>query len=151
MSLEGPQLFDQAIVQFLRPLAGKKRDDLLPSIQKFRAVSPARIDRVRQSHFLRIARIPAIFRQTYLLDSCLPNKWRQWRACFLLARRSRFSHPVPSCWSLVYLSPSQSAYQASMNCKPRPCPPFFHAFSERFDVEEEDHDGLMRWSVLEYV
>src|SRR6266404_7738847 len=79
MSFEGPQLFDQAIVQLLRPLACKKRDDLLPSAHEFCAVSPAGIDRVGQRHLLRIARIPGIFRQTDLLDGCLPSKWRQWR------------------------------------------------------------------------
>src|SRR5258708_26436083 len=96
MSFEGPQLFDQAIVQLLRPLACKKRNDLLPSAHEFCAVSPAAIDRVCQSHLLGIARIPAVFRQTDLLDGCLPRKWRQWRAGCLLGRLSRYTHHATS-------------------------------------------------------
>jgi hypothetical protein len=62
ISIEGPKLFDQPVIQFLRPLARKKSDDLLPSVNKFRAVSLARIQRVREGHFFRITGIPAIFR-----------------------------------------------------------------------------------------
>src|ERR1700688_3768771 len=40
-SFERPKLFDQPIVQLFRPFAPEKRNDLLPSVHKFRAVSPA--------------------------------------------------------------------------------------------------------------
>src|ERR1700731_3653032 len=40
VSLERPKLFDQAIVQLFGPFASEKRDDVLPSVHKFRAVSP---------------------------------------------------------------------------------------------------------------
>src|ERR1700751_3708488 len=40
VSLERPKLFDQPIVQLFRPFASEKRDDFLPSIRKFRSVSP---------------------------------------------------------------------------------------------------------------
>src|ERR1700676_5426156 len=41
VSLERPKLFDQPVVQLFRPFPSKKRDDFLPSVHKFRAVSPA--------------------------------------------------------------------------------------------------------------
>src|ERR1700720_2928467 len=41
VSLERPKLFNQPIVQLFRPFAFEKRDDLFPSVHKFRAVSPA--------------------------------------------------------------------------------------------------------------
>src|ERR1700688_4667439 len=41
VSLERPKLLDQPIVQLLRPFASEKRDNFLPSVHKFRAVSPA--------------------------------------------------------------------------------------------------------------
>src|SRR6266852_3065336 len=40
VSLERPKLFDQAVVQLFGPFASEKRDDVLPSVHKFRAVSP---------------------------------------------------------------------------------------------------------------
>src|ERR1700730_5001695 len=41
VALERPKLFDQPIVQLFRPFASEKRHDFLPSVHKFRAVSPA--------------------------------------------------------------------------------------------------------------
>src|ERR1700693_2078432 len=41
VSLERPKLLDQPIVQLFRPFASEKRDDFLPPVHKFRAVSPA--------------------------------------------------------------------------------------------------------------
>src|ERR1700726_2921320 len=41
ITLERPKLLDQPIVQLFRPFASKKCDDFLPSVHKFRAVSPA--------------------------------------------------------------------------------------------------------------
>src|SRR5229473_3942109 len=41
VSLARPKLFDQPIVQLFRPFASEKRDDFLPSVHEFRAVSPA--------------------------------------------------------------------------------------------------------------
>src|SRR5580698_8669161 len=40
VSLERPKLFDQSIIQFFGPFASEKRDDVLPSVHKFGAVSP---------------------------------------------------------------------------------------------------------------
>src|SRR5580700_2842003 len=41
VSLERPKLFDQSILQLLRPFTSEKRDDFFRSVHKFRAVSPA--------------------------------------------------------------------------------------------------------------
>src|ERR1700730_9549526 len=79
VSLERPKLFDQPVVQLFGPFASEKCDDFLPSIHKFRAVSPARINRVRQGHFFRITRVPGIFCHSYLLSGGFPRKWRQRR------------------------------------------------------------------------
>src|SRR5208282_6580919 len=90
-SVEGPKLFDQTIVELPCPLARKESDDLLPSIHEFGAVSPARIERVREGHFFRITRIPAIFRQTYFLNRGLAGKWWEWWArCHGFSLRSTF-------------------------------------------------------------
>src|SRR5687768_1712152 len=43
---ERPDLLDQAVVQFLAPLAGQKGFDRLPALQEFRAVSPLAIGRI---------------------------------------------------------------------------------------------------------
>jgi hypothetical protein len=73
---EGPKLFDQTVVEFLRPLAGEKSDDVLPSSHKLLAVPPARIEGVGESDLLWISRIPAIFGETHLLDRGFAGKWR---------------------------------------------------------------------------
>src|SRR6267378_7007564 len=79
VSLERPKLFDQPIVQLFRPFASEKRDNFLPSVHKFRAVSPAGINCVSQSHLFWITRVPGIFCQSNLLNSRFACKWRQRR------------------------------------------------------------------------
>src|ERR1700747_763739 len=37
---EGPQLLNQAVIEFLAPLARQERDDFLPSVDELRAESP---------------------------------------------------------------------------------------------------------------
>src|SRR6266576_3974113 len=79
-----PKLFDQPVVQFFRPFACEKFDDLLTPVRKFSAISPARIDGVSERHLSWIARIPAVLRQTDLLDRSLASKRREWgtSCCF---------------------------------------------------------------------
>ena len=73
-----PKLFDQSVVQFFCPFAGKKRDDFLPAIHEFRTVSPLGARRVGQSYFFRIARIPGIFRQANLQHgSFMGERWQR--------------------------------------------------------------------------
>src|ERR1700730_17081176 len=45
---KGPKLFDQPIVQLFRPFTFQKLNDLLSSTWKLRAISPTRIDGVRE-------------------------------------------------------------------------------------------------------
>jgi hypothetical protein len=47
------QLFDPAIVEFFRPLALQKFDYLVPSLQEFGAISPARVGGVGKSDLPR--------------------------------------------------------------------------------------------------
>src|SRR5882724_4648503 len=77
--VEGPKLFDQPIIEFLRPFAAKKRDDFMSAVYEFRAVSPARIDRVGLSHFFRVARIPSVLCQADLLNGSRTREWRKRR------------------------------------------------------------------------
>src|SRR6266550_5438760 len=71
-----PEFFDKPVVQFFRPLALQKLDDLLPSVRKLGAVSPTRVDCVSQGHLFRITRIPSIFRQANLLNGSLASERR---------------------------------------------------------------------------
>ena len=77
VSLERPKLLDQPILQLFRPFASEKRDNFLPSVHKFRAVSPTSVNCVSQGHLFRITRVPAIFCQSNLLNSRFACKWRQ--------------------------------------------------------------------------
>jgi hypothetical protein len=77
---EGPELFDEPVIQFFRPFAREKGNDLWPSIHKFRAVSSAGVYSVGQGDFFRIAGIPTIFGQTDFLNCGLAGERRQRRA-----------------------------------------------------------------------
>ena len=74
IAIVGPKFLDQPVVQLLGPLSFEKFDDLLPPMWKFGAISPARVDCISKSHFFRITRIPAILRQTDLLNGSLTRK-----------------------------------------------------------------------------
>src|SRR5262245_42693557 len=45
-SVEGPQLFDQAVVELARPFALKESDDLIAALKNLRAVPPAAVEGV---------------------------------------------------------------------------------------------------------
>src|SRR5499426_3627375 len=77
--LKGPQLLDQSVVEFPRPFAPKKGDDLLPADEEFGPVAPPALFAVGKSHFFRITGIPGIFRQTDLLNGGFVSEWRQRR------------------------------------------------------------------------
>ena len=72
---ERPKLFDEAVFELFHPLASEKGDDVFSAIHKLRAVSPARIESISQGDFFRVARIPTILSETYLLDRGLAGKW----------------------------------------------------------------------------
>src|SRR4029078_11084245 len=84
VSVPGPELLDQPVVELFRTLSFQKRDDLRAPVGKLRAASPARVRRISQGHLFRIARVPSIFRKPDLLNCCLASEW--WK------RRSRRSH-----------------------------------------------------------
>ena len=79
ISGESPKLLDQAVIQFFRPFARKKGDNLLPSANELRSVPPAGIRGVSQRDFFRITRIPSVFRQTNFLNRRFASEWRQRR------------------------------------------------------------------------
>src|SRR5262245_60049886 len=74
--LKGPQFLDQSAVEFPRPFAPKKTDDLLPADDEFGSVAPPALLAVGKSHFFRITGIPGVFRQTDLLNGGIVGEWR---------------------------------------------------------------------------
>src|SRR5262245_35733367 len=70
----GPKLFDQPVIEFLGPFARQKLNDLISSVQEFSSISPARINRVRESYLFRITRIPGVFGRPNLLNSSLASE-----------------------------------------------------------------------------
>ena len=70
----GPKLLDQPIIEFPGPLAFQKLNDLISSVQEFSSISPARVNRVRQSYLFRITRIPGVFGRPNLLNSSLASE-----------------------------------------------------------------------------
>src|SRR5262245_18960203 len=88
--LKRPQFLDQPVVEFPRPFAPKKGDNLLPADEEFGSVAPPALFAVGKSHFFRITRIPSVFRQTDLLNGGFISERRQWRTrhhCFSLLCR----------------------------------------------------------------
>src|SRR5215831_10135336 len=59
---EGPQFLDQAVVEFLVPLACEKGDDLGAPIDEFRPVAPPPVLGVSQTDSMRVSTVPRIFR-----------------------------------------------------------------------------------------
>src|SRR5262245_1464482 len=77
--LKRPQFLDQPVVEFPRPFASKKGDNLLPADEEFGPVAPPALFAIGKSHFFGITGIPGIFRQTDLLDGGFVSERRQWR------------------------------------------------------------------------
>src|SRR4051812_16977279 len=68
IAIECPELLDQAIVQFLLPLAGEESDNLVTAVDEFRSISPLGINRVGQRHPFWIPGVPTIFCQAHFLS-----------------------------------------------------------------------------------
>ncbi|CAG7645456.1 hypothetical protein SBRY_40161 [Actinacidiphila bryophytorum] len=83
VAVEGPQLLDEPVLQLLVPLAGEEGDDLVTAGGELRAVPPARVHGVGQGDLLRVAGVPAVFRQAGLLYGALPGERRERGACFV--------------------------------------------------------------------
>lgn len=71
VSCEGPELLDQAVLQFLIPLAGQEGFGFGTVCNEFNAVAPPRVQGIGESDFRGIAGIPAIFRKADLFDGAL--------------------------------------------------------------------------------
>src|SRR5581483_7914791 len=62
VAVEGPEVLDQAVVQFPLPFAGEEGCDGGASLEEFRAVAPAAVLGIGQRDTFWIARIPRILR-----------------------------------------------------------------------------------------
>src|SRR6202040_3211390 len=87
-----PELFDEPVVQLFRPLALQKLNDLLSSMRKLSAISPARVDSVSERNLFRIARIPAVFGQANLPNGSLTSERRQRRTRRDISLSFRFAN-----------------------------------------------------------
>jgi hypothetical protein len=58
--IEGPELLDETVIEFLGPLPLKESDDLGPAVEKLRTVSPKAVLGVPVCKLLRVSRIPLI-------------------------------------------------------------------------------------------
>src|SRR5262249_8375419 len=77
---EGPDLFDQAVVELALPFAGQEGLDLLASAQELRAVAPEAVDRIGLRDAHGIAGGPGVFRHARLLRGSLLGGRRQRRS-----------------------------------------------------------------------
>src|SRR6185312_12364404 len=73
--IKSPQLFDQAVLEFLRPLPAQEGDDLISAIYKFVAIAPTAIEGVALRNFFRVTRVPVILGGSDLESRSLPRKW----------------------------------------------------------------------------
>src|SRR5512144_1872369 len=76
MSPERPQLLDEPVVLFARPLAPQELDDLLTAARKLEPVAPRAVDRVGAGHALGVAAVPCVFGQAHLLHRRLARERR---------------------------------------------------------------------------
>src|SRR6185503_9677989 len=58
--VKSPELFDQAVLEFLRPLSGQEGNDFVSAVYEFVAIAPAAVESVALRNFFRVARIPVI-------------------------------------------------------------------------------------------
>src|SRR5215472_8084957 len=77
--VEGPEFFDQPVIELLVPFACEKGDDFGPPVDEFRAVSPPAILGISQSNPLRVPAVPAVFRRPDLGDRGLACEGREGR------------------------------------------------------------------------
>jgi len=78
--LEGPNFFDEAIIEFLVPFAGEELHDGVATREEFGTVAPDGIDGVGQRDSLGVASVPGVFGQANFLDGGLGVEGRERRA-----------------------------------------------------------------------
>src|SRR5713226_808704 len=108
VSVEGPDFLDQPVIELAVPLARQERLNGLAPLQKFRAITPAAVDRVRERDARGIARIPCVFGHACLLLGGLGGEgWKRravhrmiahFRATFR-SRKSRIRGTISSALS----------------------------------------------------
>src|SRR6516225_10033875 len=95
VSLEGPELFDKAIIQLLVPLADQKLNDGLAAGKKLRAVAPDAVSGVGHCDALRVAGVPGIFGEPDFLRGGGGIERRQrWSGRFHIAYKVGSEFPV---------------------------------------------------------
>jgi hypothetical protein len=77
---ERPQLFDQAVVELLVPLAGQEGFGLFTVLGEISAVAPLSVERVGEGNLFSVTAVPAIFGQANLFDGGFTGEGRKWRA-----------------------------------------------------------------------
>ena len=52
--VEGPEILDEAVLEFAIPFAGEELDDLFPTVDEFGAIAPSAVDGIGQRDVLRV-------------------------------------------------------------------------------------------------
>jgi hypothetical protein len=90
VAAEGPQLLDEPVVEFLRPLAAQEGLDLLATDRELGAVAPAGVFRVDPRADFGVARVPGVLGAAHLLRRSLFGERRNGRTRF-----HQFDQSVP--------------------------------------------------------
>jgi hypothetical protein len=77
--MKGPELFDEAVVQFFSPFALKELHNGLAPHQELAAVPPRAVQGIGQRDPCGVAGVPGIFGQAYLLGRRCEGEGRQGR------------------------------------------------------------------------
>src|SRR5580704_8188258 len=75
-AVEGPEFFDEAVVEFALPFSREELDDFLTAVDELCTVSPFAIYVVTERDFFGIARVPVVFCFSYLCCCGFAGKWR---------------------------------------------------------------------------
>src|ERR1700746_848313 len=94
---EGPDFFDQPVIEFARPFALEERDDFRTAGEELGAVSPHAVLGVGERHALGLASIPRIFGSPRLARGGLGGERRQ-------RRTGRHERAIAGStgWDIVY-------------------------------------------------
>src|ERR1700677_55203 len=74
IAVEGPEFFDEAILELFLPLASEELDDLLSSVDELGAVAPSALRCVSEGNLLGVAGVPSVFGFTDFLDRALARE-----------------------------------------------------------------------------
>src|SRR3979490_15751 len=75
-SVECPELFDEAIVEFATPFSGEELDDLFAAVDELGAVAPLAVYRVGEGYLFGIAGVPSVFGFADFCGCGLASEWR---------------------------------------------------------------------------